>query len=48
MKKRNPLARLIREPRFNNKVVKSKKVYTRKGRQNKIVAWYKKGLGVSD
>jgi len=48
MKNRNPLARLIREPRFKSKVVKSKKVYTRKDRRNKIVAWYKKGLGVSD
>lgn len=48
MKKRNPLARLVRDPRFKSKVVKSKKVYTRKGRPNKIVSWYKKGLGVSD
>lgn len=30
--RRNPIARQVREPRFRKRVVKSKKVYTRKGR----------------
>jgi hypothetical protein len=48
MKKRNPIAKLIRDPRFNSRSVKSKKVYTRKGRQKEFVAGYKKGLGQYD
>lgn len=48
MKKRNPIAKLIRDPRFNSRSVKSKKVYNRKGRQKEFVAGYKKGLGQYD
>jgi hypothetical protein len=33
--RRNPIARKIRDPRFRKRVVKSKKVYTRKGRSNR-------------
>ncbi len=38
MGKRNPIARALRDPRYKARVVKSKKVYTRKGKAKEKAA----------
>lgn len=48
--KRNPIARELRDPRYKKRVIKSKKVYTRKGKAKEKAAFgppYSLVLGLS-